>query len=105
MVTASYGEDPLWFSLGLPVGVMHLSQDHPCFIMSSILEKKKNAHTEISGALSSNVSLGNASCHMIKSVLGGMKPDGNIQQETCGCVLHQEVASAASCCLCTAVGC
>lgn len=43
MATASYGEDPLWFSLGLPVGVVHLSQDHPCFIMSSVLEKNTQA--------------------------------------------------------------
>lgn len=46
MATASYGEDPLWFSFGLPVGVVHLSQDHPCFIMSSVLEK---THRHISG--------------------------------------------------------
>lgn len=36
----SYSKDPFWFSLGLPVGVMHFSQDHPCFIMSGILEKR-----------------------------------------------------------------
>lgn len=46
MVTASYGEDPLWFSLGLPVGVVHPFQAVQCFINSSILGK---THMQISG--------------------------------------------------------
>lgn len=37
MVTKSYSKDPLWFPLGLPVGVMYLSQDHPRFVMPGIL--------------------------------------------------------------------
>lgn len=62
MATASYGEDPLWFSLGLPVGVMHLSQDHPCFIMPSVLQK---VHGQISAKQQHD--------HMIRCViaLGG----------------------------------
>lgn len=47
MFSKSYSKDPFWLSLGLPVGVMHFSQDHPCFIMSGILEKM---YTQISGA-------------------------------------------------------
>lgn len=43
----AYGEDSLWLPLGLPVGVVNSSQDHPRLVMSGTLKKHTNTKASI----------------------------------------------------------